>query len=110
MEAELGQAGKLSVAGATLLVFREGLAKGVDGPNRLAWQVEVTDGAGVREFVFVDAHTGKFIDQITGVQDGLYRRAYDGLNLPNVPPSYPGCSVLGGGRYSSRPARRKPTT
>jgi bacillolysin len=90
VEAELGQAGKLSVTGTTLLVFREGLAKGVPGPNHLAWQVEVGDGASVREFVYVDAHSGKFIDQITGVYDGLYRRAYDGQNLPSVPPSYPG--------------------
>ena len=66
--------------------IREGLAKGVPGPNHLAWQVEVGDGAGVREFVYVDAHTGKFIDQITGVYDGLNRRAYDGRNLPTPPP------------------------
>jgi Zn-dependent metalloprotease len=89
VEADLGQTGKLSVTGTTLLVFREGLAKGVPGPNHLAWQVEIGDGASVREFVFVDAHTGKFVDQITGIQDGLYRRAYDGANLPTPPPSYP---------------------
>ena len=59
VEADLGQAGKLSVTGTTLLVFREGLAKGVPGPNHLAWQVEVGDGANVREFVYVDAHTGQ---------------------------------------------------
>ena len=90
VEADIGQAGKLSVAGTTLLVFREGLAKGVAGPNHLAWQVEVGDGASVREFVYVDAHSGKFVDQITGVQDGLFRRAYDGASLPTVPPAYPG--------------------
>lgn len=89
VEADLGQAGKLSVYGTTLLVFREGLAKGVDGPNDLAWQVEVIGGGGVREFVYVDAQTGKFIDQITGAPDSLYRRAYDGMSLPSVPPSYP---------------------
>jgi Zn-dependent metalloprotease len=90
VEADLGQAGTLSVYGTTLLVFREGLAKGVDGPNHLAWQVEVIGGGGVREFVYVDAQTGKFIDQITGAPDSLYRRAYDGLGPPHgVPPSYP---------------------
>ncbi len=88
VEADLGQAGKLSVAGTTLLVFREGLAKGVAGPNRLAWQVEVGDGATVREFVYVDAHTGKFIDQITGIFDALNRRAYDGAGA-NPGPNYP---------------------
>ncbi len=89
VETDLGQAGKLSVVGTALLVYREGLAKGVPGPNHLAWQVEVGDGSSVREFVYIDAHSGKFVDQITGIYDGLYRRAYDGLSLPSVPPSYP---------------------
>ena len=99
VEADLGQAGKLSVTGTTLLVvFREGLAKGVPGPNHLAWQVEVGDGASVREFVYVDAHSGKFIDQITGVYDGLYRRAYDGRTWRTCR-RLPRLSVLDGGRF-----------
>lgn len=89
VEADSGQAGKLSVAGTTLLVFREGLAKGVPGPNHLAWQVEVGDGASVREFVYVDAHTGKFVDQITGIHDGLSRRAYDAQGATAPGPNYP---------------------
>ena len=90
VEAELGRSGQLSARGSELLVFRAGLAKGVPGPTHLAWQVEVGDGASVREFVYVDAHTGKFVDQITGIQDGLFRRAYDGASLPTIPPAYPG--------------------
>jgi Zn-dependent metalloprotease len=80
----------LAARGSRLIVFREGLLKGVPGDNHLTWEVEVGDGAGVREFVYVDAHSGKVIDQITGVQDDLFRRAYDGQFLPTVPPSYPG--------------------
>ncbi len=80
----------LAARGNRLLVFREGLAKGVPGPNHLAYEVEVGDGSSVREFVYIDAHTGKFIDRISGTPDSLRRRAYDGKNLPNVPPSYPG--------------------
>jgi len=89
VEADLERAGQLSAAGTTLLVFREGLAKGVAGPNHLAWQVEVGNGADVREFVFVDAHTGKFVDQITGIYDGKSRRAYDALGLTAPGPNYP---------------------
>jgi Zn-dependent metalloprotease len=89
VEGDLEKSGKLSVAGTTLLVFREGLAKGVDGPNHLAWQVEVGDGADVREFVYVDAHTGKFIDQITGVYDGLNRRAYNAMGATAPGVNYP---------------------
>jgi Zn-dependent metalloprotease len=88
VEADLERTG-LSVAGTTLLVFRAGLAQGVAGPNHLAWKVEVGDGAAVREFVFVDAHSGKVIEQITGIHDGMFRRAYDGRFLTTVPPQYP---------------------
>jgi Zn-dependent metalloprotease len=89
VEADLERTDRLAAVATTLVVFREGLAKGVPGPNHLAWQVEVGNRADVREFVYIDAHTGKFIDQITGTPDGLNRRAYDGLSLPTVPPSYP---------------------
>jgi bacillolysin len=68
----------LSIRSSRLVVFREGLAKGVPGDNHLAYEIEVGNGVDVREFVFVDAHTGKFIDQITGIHDGMNRRAYDG--------------------------------
>ena len=80
----------LAARRATLYVFREGLLRGVPGPNRLAWEVEVGNGGDVREFVFVDAHTGKWVDQITGIHEGLSRRAYDGRYLNGVPPEYPG--------------------
>ena len=72
-----------------LLIYREGLAKGVVGDNHLAYEVEVGNGIDVREFVYVSAHTGKVIDQITGTPDGMNRRAYDGMNLPTVPAGYP---------------------
>jgi Zn-dependent metalloprotease len=90
VESELDRTG-LSARGSELLVFRAGLAQGVAGPNHLAWKVEVGDGDGmaVREFVFIDAHTGKFIDQITGIQDDLYRRAYNALGATAPGPSYP---------------------
>jgi Zn-dependent metalloprotease len=80
----------LTVRGNRLLIFREGLAKGVPGQNHLAYEVEVGNGSSVREFVYIDAHNGKFIDRISGAPDSLNRRAYDGQNLPDVPPSYPG--------------------
>ena len=68
---------------ATLTVFRKGLAQGVDGPNHLAYHVEVGNGLGVREFVFVDAHMGKVVAQFTGIHDAILRKAFDGefMNL-----------------------------
>ncbi|HEY5907300.1 MAG TPA: hypothetical protein VIZ31_04610, partial [Vicinamibacteria bacterium] len=90
VEKSVGRPGELKVSSATLLVYREGLVKGIPGPNHLAWQVEVGDGETVREFVYVDAQTGKFIDQITGIYDGKVRRAYDAQGQTAPGPNYPG--------------------
>jgi bacillolysin len=79
----------LAVRGDRLLIYREGLAKGVSGPSHLAYEVEVANGASVREFVYVSALTGKVVDTISGVHEDLSRRAYDGAFLPGIPPSYP---------------------
>ena len=80
----------LSVKDSRLVVYRTGLIQGVAGTDHLTYEVEVTNGGNVREFVFVDAHTGKMVDQITGVYDALNRRAFDGQGNPNpVPPNYP---------------------
>jgi Zn-dependent metalloprotease len=87
--AERGNAGALRIGTVTLYVYREGLAQGVPGENHLAWEVEVTDGAGIRDFVYVGAHSGKVIDRITAVHDDLFRRAYDGHDLAFPPPNYP---------------------
>jgi Zn-dependent metalloprotease len=87
--AERGSADALRIGTVTLYVYREGLAQGLPGENHLAWEVEVTDGAGIRDFVYVGAHSGKVIERISAVHDELNRRAYDGHNLPFVPPNYP---------------------
>ena len=73
-----------------LMVYRTGLARGIEGENHLTWQIEVGNGSDIREFVYVDAHSGKVVDRLPGIVDAMSRRAYDGLFLPVVPPSYPG--------------------
>ena len=73
-----------------LMVYRTNLARGIPGENYLAYQIEVGNDADIREFVYVDAHSGKVIDRLPGIIDAMYRRAYDGMNLNAVPPSYPG--------------------
>jgi Zn-dependent metalloprotease len=67
----------LRAASTTLMVFRAGLAQRVEGRNHLVFEVEVVNGAGIREFVYVDAHTGKVVDRITGIHDALNRRIYE---------------------------------
>ncbi len=72
----------LNVYARDLLIFREGLVRGTPGADHLAYRVEVRDARGsIREFVFVDAHSGKVIDQITGI--------YDAEGQPHPGPNYP---------------------
>ncbi len=68
----------LSVAATTLYVYRDGLIQGVPGPNYLVYEVEVTDGVNVRDFVYVDAHTGKIVNRISAIEHALFRRLYEG--------------------------------
>ena len=84
-----GESDALRTGRTTLYIYREGLAQGIPGDNHLAWEIEVTDGAGIRDLVYIDAHTGKVIDKVTAIHDDLFRRAYDGRTLPFVPPNYP---------------------
>ena len=71
-------------ANTTLYVFRSGLLQGIPGRNHLVWEVEVVNAArSVREFVYVDAHYGKVVDQITGIREALNRDVSE-TSLGNV--------------------------
>ncbi len=68
---ELGQDEKLHVVEHNLYVFRTGLVRGVPGSSHLVWEIELNDETGaIREFVYVDAHSGEIVDHITGVHEG----------------------------------------
>jgi bacillolysin len=94
VKGELGKAAllsaKISTATPKLMVYRENLAKGVEGANHLAWMVEVGNRSDVREFVYVDAHSGKVIDKITGIHEAKNRRAFDSQGATAPGPNYPG--------------------
>lgn len=85
--AQVDKAGAMART-STLLVYRSGLVQGITGTNYLAYQVEVGNGSSVREFVFVDAHTGKVLDQVSGIHDDqaptALNRAISESTLPNV--------------------------
>ena len=73
---------------STLYVYRSGLAQGVPGENHLAWEVEITNGADVRELVYVDAHSGKIVNRTRAFTTILPSR----LRRPQprfVPQNYP---------------------
>ena len=59
----------LRAASTTLEVYRMGLVRDVPGANQLVYEVEVTNGADVREFVFVHANAGKIVNRYSGVQN-----------------------------------------
>lgn len=65
-----------------LFIYQKGLIQGIPGKPCLAYQVEVTNNADVREFVYVNAHNGKIIEQYTGVAHALNREVYQGFNPP----------------------------
>jgi Zn-dependent metalloprotease len=67
-----------AVRRSRLYVYRAGLAKGVPGSNHLVYEVEVGNQRDVRELVYVDAHRGNVVDQVTGIHEALARRVYDG--------------------------------
>lgn len=79
----------VTVRSSRLVVYREGLLKGVPGSNHLAYEVEVGNGKDLREYVYVDAHDGAKLDQITGIQDAIDRRAYNAGGLAAPGPTYP---------------------
>jgi bacillolysin len=87
--ADRGNSDALRAGTATLYIYREGLAQGVPGENQLAWEIEITDGVGIRDLVYVGAHSGKVIDKVTAIRDDLRRRAFDGHDLAFAPANYP---------------------
>ncbi|MGQ0833330.1 MAG: M4 family metallopeptidase [Gammaproteobacteria bacterium] len=79
----------LTVKSAALMVYRTNLTRGAPGENRLVYEIQVSDDHSVREFVYVDAQTGKVVDQVTGIHGLKKRRVYEAKfdpNNPGVPP------------------------
>ncbi|MFK8014818.1 MAG: M4 family metallopeptidase [Gammaproteobacteria bacterium] len=71
------RAGTLRAGDGTLYVFNAAHTRGRRGASELVYEIEIT-GTDLREFVYVNAHSGKITDQITGIYDALDRRVYDG--------------------------------
>ena len=68
----------LAVRQSHLYIYRTGLAQGISGKSYLVYEIEVGNGRGVREFVYVDAQSGAVVDQVSGIHEALTRRVYDG--------------------------------
>ena len=80
---------ELSASESKLVVYRMNLTRGGVGVNHLAYEVMVVGGNHVREFVYVDASTGKVIDQVSGINGLKNRRVYEGaITPPPTPPAW----------------------
>jgi cysteine-rich repeat protein len=76
--------GEIQAAADRLLVLHPGLYRGVPSGTHLVYEVEVANpGRTILEFVYVDAHDGRVVDQITGIHDALDRKVSEG-SLANV--------------------------
>ncbi|WP_426246637.1 M4 family metallopeptidase [Nocardioides sp. LHG3406-4] len=56
-----------------LVIYRMGSTKGETGKAVLAYVVEVSNGANIRDMVFVDANSGKLINRYSMIHDALER-------------------------------------
>jgi Zn-dependent metalloprotease len=67
----------LRVHKSTLYIFQKGLAQGYNGTKHLVYEVEVRNGADIREFLYIDAHSGVLVEQFTGMHNALHRTLYE---------------------------------
>jgi Zn-dependent metalloprotease len=72
----------LEVSRAELMVYREGLVRGVPGANHLAWEVEVVAPPDVHEVLYIDAHNGRLIDRRSEIHH--LRRVIHVGRIPNA--------------------------
>ncbi len=60
-----------------LMVYRTGLVRGDVGTNELVYRVEVTNGANIRDIVFMHAGSGKVLNRYSMIHDALERQLYE---------------------------------
>ncbi|WP_312194618.1 M4 family metallopeptidase [Epilithonimonas vandammei] len=66
----------LQTAKTNLIIFPKNLMQGGIVTPYLAYQIEVTNKKDVREYIFINAHTGELVDQFTGIHP-IDRKLYE---------------------------------
>lgn len=69
----------MEVQPAALMIFRDGLVRGIPGDNHLAWEVEIASPPDLHEVLFIDAHDGRLLDQrskIHHIRRVIHRHSY----------------------------------
>ncbi|MDR2205894.1 MAG: M4 family metallopeptidase [Flavobacteriaceae bacterium] len=72
----------LEIKKNNLLIFPKGLAQGDIAMPYLAYHIEITNQNDVREFLFINAHTGELVEQFTGIHP-IDRRLYEVNTSPS---------------------------
>lgn len=72
-----GSGQPLMIYSNRLYVFAKGLVQGHITRTHLVFEVEVRNELDVREFIYVDAHTGVMVEQFTGIAHALDRKIYE---------------------------------
>ena len=62
---------------AELCIYKLGIERDLDGPSHLAYHIEVTNQSDVREYLIIDAYTGKLVDQYTGMAHFIDRVLFE---------------------------------
>jgi Zn-dependent metalloprotease len=75
----------IKAASSKLMVYRTGLTFGRDGDNQLAYAVEVTNGANVRDMLYLNAGSGKLLNRYSLLDDARERHVYERSYDPNNP-------------------------
>ena len=73
----------LKIISNKLVIFPKGLVQGEITSMHLTYHIEVRNDFDVREFLFIDAHSGKLIEQFTGIAHSLDRILHEG-NTNNI--------------------------
>lgn len=66
-----------------LMIYRMGSTRGETGAAVLAYVVEVSNAATVRETLFVDAHTGKIVNRYSMIHSALDRHVLEAAGKTN---------------------------
>ncbi|ARV08337.1 bacillolysin [Winogradskyella sp. PC-19] len=66
-----------------LVIYPKGIVEGLETTNYLTYHIEVRNNTDVREYIFIDAITGKSIEQFTGMAHALDRIVYE-ENTSNI--------------------------
>lgn len=72
-----GALAELQIARNELTIYRTNLFRGQPGVEHLTYAIEAR-GPGLRELLFVDAHKGRIVDQVSLMHSGLDRTIYEG--------------------------------